>query len=175
MSFYAKIHICAAVTWEDVQQQCSVKIPTVSHPFLYFMSAPQPKTYTSCKRNIQDFVSRVLLCILDSFGPFAWSQVPEHAIRANCRIPQLAFVCVQCVEIYLFFVLQLSNHSLAVQIACTVLLSTLLPHIEAMCEQCTYPDTWVESQTNSKHPTPLTKGQSLILLKEQSKRVRVKP
>lgn len=77
MSFYAKIHICAAVTWEDVQQQCSVKIPTVSHPFLYFMSAPQPKTYTSCKRNIQDFVSRVLLCILDT--------VLDHLHGVRCQ------------------------------------------------------------------------------------------
>lgn len=70
MSFYAKIHICAAVTWEDVQQQCSVKIPTV-------MSAPQPKTYTSCKRNIQDFVSRVLLCILDT--------VLDHLHGVRCQ------------------------------------------------------------------------------------------
>lgn len=77
MSFYAKIHICAAVTWEDVQQQCSVKIPTVSHPFLYFMSAPQPKTYTSCKLNIQDFVSRVLLGILDT--------VLDHLHGVRCQ------------------------------------------------------------------------------------------
>lgn len=116
VSFYAKIHICAAVTWEDVQQQCSVKIPTVSHPFLYFMSAPPSKTYTSCNLNIQDFVSRVLLGILDT--------VLDHLHGVRCQnmwseqtVEYLSsFLCVQCVKIYLFLSCNCQTNHLQVRL-----------------------------------------------------------
>lgn len=62
-------------------------------------------TYTSCKLNIQDFVNRVLLGILDT----ALDHL--HGVRCqNMRSEQtveylssLLCVCVQCIEIYLFF------------------------------------------------------------------------